>query len=367
MRRIIPLLVLALLGACAKPAPKPEAVVIPVVPIAVGEVGPDGGRVVVADRGIGGTGIGAGVAPVTLATTSLTTDLGPHAAPLEKTGIIGVLTGFGSIFVDGLEIPCDDSIAIDLDGSPVTVSMLRAGQIVAIRTLGPTGDLHARMISIRSEVIGPIERMDPGSRRMTVAGQPVSVADNTWGANRFRMGDWVKVSGLRHPDGAILASRLDAAPIGHFIAHGQVMRDGAAGRVGNLTIEQPLAATLKDAQFVTVSGTYADGIHHVRTVAPDDMAATPAEYFGASTNRLVVQGFVHIDKESLSVDGMKFNTESIAPGVAGSDGIAIVSMKRGADGAYVASGLRYAGYRGPSDQVSSDRVSSNQVSSADAH
>ena len=47
-----------------------------------------------ADRGIGGTG-----APAALSAASRTADRG-----IGGTGIIGVVTGFGSIFVNGLEI-----------------------------------------------------------------------------------------------------------------------------------------------------------------------------------------------------------------------------------------------------------------------
>ncbi len=295
--------------------------------------GPDGGPLI-AERGIGGTG-----APESA--VMRTADRG-----IGGTGIVGVVTGFGSVFVDGVEIRYDDSARVDTDGTASPASDLRAGQLVAIRASGPPTAPYATTISVRSAVSGRIEAVAPGTGLLTVGGQAVLVPDGTWGAHRFGLGDWVKVSGLRRGDGTIVASRLDSAPAGVLMARGRVIRDGAVARVGGLLLRGSAAEGVKDGDFVVVSGGYAAGQGQVSSVVPDTLFPNPAAYFGASANRLIVQAFVHVDKGVLAMNGARIPAEPAVSDEAGHDGVAIVSLERGSDGSYTAVRLRYAGYGG---------------------
>ena len=175
-------------------------------------VGPDGGppahdplpprRLVsdrlVSDRGIGGTG-------------------GPTATQIVDrgiggTGILGVITGFGSVCVDDLEVQYDGTATVDVDGTASSTALLRAGQVVAMRVDGATSAARARTISVRSEISGRMEDVEPGSGVHIIGGQPVLISSGIWGGGGFTPGDWVTVSGLRRQDGVIVASRLDPAP-----------------------------------------------------------------------------------------------------------------------------------------------------------
>ena len=306
----------------------------------VGRSGPDGAPLVapslVAERGIGGTG-----APAAAPAAKRTADRG-----IGGTGIVGVVTGFGSVFVNGTEIQYDNSTLVDIDGDASPSSALRAGQLVAIRAEGPATARRATVISVQSAVIGRIEALELGSGTLTIAGQAVSVPNGTWGGNRFGLGDWVKVSGLRRADQTIVASRLDAAPAGVLRARGQVMRDGEVMRLGKLVLSAPVATGVKDGQFVIVSGAYEAGRGHVSAAAPDTLLPDPAGYFGPSANRLIVQAFVEVDKGSFSMNGVKVPAKPLVAGSPRHDGIAIVSLERGPAGSYIAVGLRYADYRG---------------------
>jgi hypothetical protein len=360
MKRLAPCLILALLAACETLAPRPDAGRQAEVTLAsdasppvvaaqpgldrVGRAGPDGAPPIVApavaDRGIGGTG-----APVAMATAIQTVERG-----IGGTGIVGVVTGFGSVFVNGIEVEYDASVSVDIDGNASSVSALRAGQLVAIQAEGPADSPHARMISVRSAVTGRIEALELGSGMLTIAGQAVTVPDGTWGANHFGLGDWVTVSGLRRGDGTIVASRLDVAPAGTLLARGRVVRDGDVVRVGTLELTGPVAAGVKEGQFVVVSGAYAAGRGHISTIASDTLWPSPAAYFGSATNQLVVQAFVRVDKGSVSMNGIKVRSESVVSGRARQDGMAVVSLQRERDGSYTAIGLRYSDYRGHTER-----------------
>lgn len=310
---------------------------------AIGRVGPNGAPpappVATVDRGIGGTG-----APVSLA-PAITADRG-----IGGTGIVGVVTGFGSVFVDGIEVAYDNSATVDIDGGVSSVSALRAGQLVVVQADGSVASPYAKTISVRTAVAGRIDALERGSGTLTVAGQTVAVPEGTWGANQFGMGDWVRVSGLRRDDGTIVASRLDTAPAGGLLARGQVGRDDSGVRVGNLPLSGAVAASVKDGQYVVVTGGYAAGHGQVSAVAADPLWPNPAAYFGAATNRLFVQAFVRVDKGSVSINGVPIKS---APAITGQDnenGLAIVSLLRQPDGSYTAVGLRYGDYEGRTSQ-----------------
>jgi len=354
MSRLGPFLILTLLAACAIPPAQtdgsdPAEVAYahrahqPIGPAfnKTGHVGP-GGVAPVADRGIGGTG-----APASMAAARRAADRG-----IGGTGIVGVVTGFGSVFVNGIEVEYDAAASVDIDGDAASVSALRAGQLVAIRADGPADSPHARIISVRSAAAGRIEAMEPNSATLTIAGQTVSVPPGTWGANHVRLGDWVKVSGLRRDDGTIVASRLDAAPPGILLARGPVVRDGAAVRLGNLMLTEPAAAAMRVGQFVVVSGSYTAGHGHVSAIAADSLFSSPWDYFGSSAHQLVVQAFVRLDKGAISMNGAKVRCDLAASHQPRVNGLAVVSLRREPDGSYTAVGLRYGDYHGhtaPSD------------------
>jgi Domain of unknown function (DUF5666) len=348
MRRFAALLVLGLLTACAVPrkaGPNAEAAQAVAVSLdasttdsldtsttgsldtptngAVCRVGSDGGPLV-AERGIGGTGA-------------------PRVADrgIGGTGIVGVITGFASVCVDGLEVKYDSSVSVDIDGTAVSVADLRAGQIVAIQAQGQAAAPVARTISVRREVTGRIEAVELGSGLLTIAGQPVSVPAGTWGADSIRLGDWVAVSGLRRADGTLIASRLDAAPESTFAVRGPVVREEGIARIGQLVLNGSAAADLKQGEFVAVSGQYAAGRAQVSRVAQDTLFPNPAAYFGTTVNHLVVQAYVSATNGAVWLNGLKVTAGPGFHRPAGADGLAVVSLERKTDGSLAAVGLRY--------------------------
>lgn len=82
-----------------------------------------------ADRGIGGTG---------------------------GTAIVGAVTGFGSILVNGFEIDSTRVSSIQVDGVPASAASLQVGQVaqVVVR-LDPNG-LVAGTVTVEHEVVGPV-------------------------------------------------------------------------------------------------------------------------------------------------------------------------------------------------------------------
>ncbi len=316
-------------------APDATATAVPAAQASPGPVcriGPDGGPPEagqpVAERGIGGTG-----KPSNAVALVQTADRG-----IGGTGIVGVVTGFASICVDGIEVPYDRSAAVDIDGVAGDTSQLRVGDVVAIRTLNGSAPAQARSIAVRIEATGRIESLSATTGVLRVAGQAVLVAAGIPGADRFTLGDWVAVSGLRRPDGVIMATRLDAAPVNVLSVRGRVDRYGGAPHLGALVLP---AGAAKPGAWVHVTGGYDAGTPHAASVSADTLCPTPYLCFAGTLDRILVEAYVRSEGAHVRMDGMLLPAQGAAV-EAGVNGAAIVSLERRPDGTYAALDVRSA-------------------------
>lgn len=334
MKFLAALLLLATLVSCAGPAPEPVEEAAVIEP-GICRAGRNGGPLIT-ERGIGGTG-----API----RTQQADRG-----IGGTGIIGVVTGFASICVDGLEVRFDKNVPVSVNGSPATTKQLRVGQLVVIRTNAPVTEpdlvTQAQMISVRYEVSGPIEAIDTSSGAMMVAGQRIMVLPATWTAGHLDLGNWITVSGLRQSDGTIIASRLDRARAGVLAVRGKLTRERDTTRIGSLVLYGMGVETAKAGTFVAVVGRYGDGATEVTAIDTDLLSEDPAGYFGSSAHQLVVQAFVHVGNGMVWLNnGQKFKAGPAVQGKGSGYRNAIVRLERTADGSFAATGLRYTNFR----------------------
>ena len=108
------------------------------------------------DGGIGGTGVRDGTGGI-----GGTGDL----ADGEATGIIGVITEFASICVNGVEIHFDPATPVEVDGQTATHKALAIGQVVRIVAKNVGNRMVAQKIRVDHTVSGPISRVDAGKFR----------------------------------------------------------------------------------------------------------------------------------------------------------------------------------------------------------
>lgn len=246
-RRLLPaLLVAAVLAACGADAP--------LHPVDRGI----GGTGAVADRGIGGT------------------------------GIVGTVTAFGSIWVNGHRVALPPVVTVRIEGRPAGIGAVDVGQMVAA-VVDPGSDgaeAEARSVEVRYAVAGPVEAAD--GTALTVLGQRVDLA----GARLTvapRRGVWVAVSGLRRSDGGIAASRIDSWEP----ARGWLLRAAAgAGAPGLLALPGlsarlgPGVAIPEEGLPLRVTGHLEAGQAVATEVQPD-----PLNPFGAGIAALSVEVF----------------------------------------------------------------------------
>ncbi len=235
----------------------------------------DGG---VADRGIGGTGISV-------------TDRGIGGTGIGKTGIIGTVTAFGSVWVNGLRVDLPPTTAVRIEGRPAEPGEVRLGHTVAMTASpgGPTG-LTARTLEVRYVVAGPVERAEGGSG--LVMGQRIDLADAE-GTTALTRGRWVAVSGLRRPDGVVDASRVDPwDPARGWILRGRL--DAATPTtltVAGVTLRRGVSAAMPPVgSLVRVAGVLAAA--DASGNAALSVTLDPFNPFGSAVGALSVETYV---------------------------------------------------------------------------
>lgn len=281
VRRLCAILMVALLAGlpavalaqnvCAGGAAQvnPRAVAPPVEPGAGGI----GGTGVLAGRpGLGGTGIDPG--------------------GIGGTGIVGVITGFASICVNGIEVHFDDTTPVSIAGEPAPARQLAVGQSVVVQARGQGDEVAAARIAVLPLAVGPISALDAVAGQLQLLGQTVAVGDRRQLVG-LQPGDWVRVSGLRRAQGQIAATRVEAVAVQPLAQlTGVVEQD--TDRLTRLSgVSVRIGAALRPAGMapgreLTVAGHW-DG----QTLQAQRVVSDPTRQGIVGASRVVLEGYVH--------------------------------------------------------------------------
>jgi len=255
---------------------------------------PDPGLVCTMDRGLGGTG----------AVRNIALDRGLGGTGIDRgmggTGIYGVLgtvTGFGSICVNGLHVSYDTATPTRENGTTVATDLLERGTTVAVTAMatgaqngGPP--LHAQSIEILHALQGPVTSPVDGSGVLTVMDVRIDAALTTGvDITSLAVGDIVTVDGLARADGVIEATRIvKAQGDARAFVRGQAAMLAGTARVGTIPLALPatqvgLTSGLGGA-WVTAEGTF---VNHVFIA---DKIAAAEELAGVAGGRVSVEGYL---------------------------------------------------------------------------
>ena len=219
-----------------------------------------------------------------------TDDNGDVVSNTASKSTSGIITGFGSIFVNGIEFETDNaSFDVD-DDSNSDQSALRVGMRVKVKGSvnadGATGT--AESVIYQSELKGPVsdltqtfDSVDPSllvGVTLMILGQQVEVnADTTFDDDyaltmaTLQVGDLLEISGFSSADG-ILATHIEKQKAEKYDASDKVEIKGDVSQLtatsfdvrgvtinydGNTQFDDGLtAATLADGLYVEVKGMY---------------------------------------------------------------------------------------------------------------
>lgn len=164
------------------------------------EAGGIGGTGISSDGGMGGTGI----SPQSRQTTEESVEL----------AILGVITGFGSVCVNGVEVDYDAATPVTLAQAPASAGALAIGQVVAIRAFGSSERAKAERIDVLDGIVGRVTSFDRASGLLEIGAHRVHVAPGAMmdlPAQALAERPNVRVSGLWRADGTFAATRIDRA------------------------------------------------------------------------------------------------------------------------------------------------------------
>ena len=115
---------------------------------------------VASDRGIGGSGISTG-------------DRGLGGSGM-RAGIIGVVTGFASLCVNGYEVELDEASVVTIEGHPATAADIHLGQLVVIEAEEDDGggDVSKVRTSSGHGILGIRERLAGLGGALSIANAP---------------------------------------------------------------------------------------------------------------------------------------------------------------------------------------------------
>lgn len=153
------------------------------------------------------------ITPIT--TSSAVASSASSAVIQAKTTLAqGVVTGFGSVIVNGVHYDVEDA-AITVDGDSNVESDLGVGQIVRITaTMGENGRGKATKLEGESQLRGPIDSIDLTAGVIVALGQSILLTTDTFyqdgvTAETLKVGDVIKVSAYTNADGALVATRIE--------------------------------------------------------------------------------------------------------------------------------------------------------------
>jgi len=264
--------------------------VIPAVALAAcieaeGGVGGTGKLLNLNDGGIGGTGIQASGG---IGGTGMQANGG-----IGGTGIVGTITGFASVCINGLEVEYDDTTQVSSNGEVAGIAKLAVGQVIAIDAVGTSTQLRARKVDVLNAVEGPVTRIISDPSLMEVMGQKVRLNEATrlegiGTTHEFTVGMSLKVSGYRNAVNDIVASRIEFVQDMQRNSIIGVIERGSDGQY--FIFGTPVKAegiSLVAGSETLVKGTWNGQALDVIRAVPD-----PSLPFAGRANRMVVEGLV---------------------------------------------------------------------------
>jgi hypothetical protein len=285
----------------------------------------------------------------------------PSAANQQNVVVSGVITGFGSVFVNGVRFETSGA-TFTKDGQSTTQQALRVGQMVHIkgRVNSSSGQATADSVNQDDDLEGPITSIDAVAQTFVVLAHTVRVTadtsfDDSLGTASFAgltVGLQVEVSGMPDASGNIVATRIEkrGAGVTQLEVMGRVTAlDTVAHkfRLGSLVVDYT-NATLRD---FPASGIAADQLVEVKgnsLNAAGELVATRVElrnFDGDDRSaRREIEGLVtrYVSATDFDVAGRPVTTTATTRFENGSAADLALNVKIEAEGAINAAGVLVA-------------------------
>jgi len=244
----------------------------------------------------------------------------------NSTGIIGTITGFGSIIVNGIHIHFPPNMMVNTIMGPIPARNLRIGQVVAVETQTISGRKVAQAMTMRHALAGPVEAVDPQNQTIRIMSQTVRVPDPALFAQAqrssaipyggIRPGQVVVVSGLRNGR-VVEASRIDAAPHRNFAAMSGTVTGLGNGfvEVDGISVQMsgPPPVGFEVGRDVVMAGRTVNGVFNTEATSTN---VQPVEPFNGRMRYVVAEAYPQriAQKQLTRIGRIAVPARAIAPG-----------------------------------------------------
>lgn len=205
----------------------------------------------------------------------------------DKLAVVGVVTGFASICVNGIEVHYDDTTAIYINGETTNSGQLAVGQLVSISAEKTPKGWNAVNIQSSDAVSGPVTKFT-GPNRVEIAGQSVLLPKENFGSqiDKFTIGQHVRVQGIRMNNGEIFATSAAKTTRKDVAITGPIVRDVNGNMaIGKVNLGNLSPRFSENGQYVNVTGRLSGSTLIVRS-------ARQALQVDSSANYLSIQSSV---------------------------------------------------------------------------
>ncbi len=197
--------------------------------------------------------------------TGLTAALGPG----EEAALVGTITRFGSVCVNGEHVRYRSDTPTALDGVPDTPRSLQLGQVVRLHVRHDGGELVARRIDVVDAVVGPVTERDEAGRWFAVMGRRVFLGPHTMFGNAGpavpEIGARIAASGIPRANGHLVTTRVQGAgpTMPSFVSGMLTELDGRLLEVEGVAVRLSAGAVPPDLEVgtqVSVRGTWSGDV-----------------------------------------------------------------------------------------------------------
>lgn len=228
------------------------------------------------------------------------------------TGIVGAITGFASICVNGLEVHFDEATRVSINGATADPSMLAVGQIIAVYAENSLKGLQAHSVAVLEALVGPVTEVSKEPGVVLVMGRPVRMTtttklDGLSELNDLAPGSLLRVSGYPNARGEIIATRIQLAPELRAISAIGIVASDRHDRfaVGGLPVSG-LAVAPKLGGEALVRGDW----NGQELLSREEILLEPSLPFAGRVERVVAEGLiVWADAKHLQISGFEVDIE----------------------------------------------------------
>jgi predicted component of type VI protein secretion system len=209
----------------------------------------------------------------------------------------GVISGFGSVYVNGLRYVTENSSIIE-NGSETTEEALKVGMKVIIKA-NQSADNAPTAIEVKyiADAIGKIKEIDLAANSLTILEQTYLITDATkfdgLAFNELRIDDTVELSAFADEKGSFVVSYLTE---NDDAAKHQIL--GTVSKLSKITESFYIGSLLVSYADSDVKGSLSNG---VKVSVKGNLSPNSAEFFA---DEVSVQGLVLVIGGTLTVSGV---------------------------------------------------------------